>query len=577
MSDFFAQLSRKRDRNRIRPADIVYGLDDRPPPLQSSLLAFQSVALQSVYFVVPALAAAAFSMDGPRTVDFLCVSILAIAIGALLQGLTRGPLGSGYAIPYISTPVFLGAYLLAAQSGSIEAAGGLVMAAALIGAALTLLLRRLSAVVPTEVAGVVVFLIGVSLLPRTFDLAARGGSDASMDSLAILVALGSIALMIVLALTRTPLARFAVLIGSAAGCVAALGLGLGAPNAGAILGASPWFELPRPTPPDLAGFDVALLPAFVLAVVAGMASGTGDIVAFQRAADGAWTKPDDAPVRRGLLAGMANLALAGLLGGFAPNSSSACIGLSIATRALARRIAMVGAGLLLLLACCPKLVALFILIPSAVKAAMLAYVCCFMMASGAQLITTRMLDARRTFTVGAGLICGLGVLIAPDLFSHWLPRALTTPVTAGAMAALILHALTQPFIIRSASFQVRPGAGMQQQILDQCTALGGAWGTKRDTMDRAGHCLLELSEVLAERGTPDIRVSARFADDRVELTLGWQGEPLPTASARPDADDLQGPMEAQEAFAMWLATRQANGVRQRSAGDRQELRCEFAD
>ncbi|MCX7273700.1 MAG: hypothetical protein NTV19_11070 [Burkholderiales bacterium] len=577
MNDVFVLLSRRRDRDRIRPANIVYDLDDRPSPLQSVLLAFQSIALQSVYFVVPALVATAFSMDGPRTVDFLCVSILAIAIGALLQGLTRGPLGSGYAIPYISTPVFLGAYLLAAQSGSIEAAGGLVMAAALVGVALTLLLRRLSAVVPTEVAGVVVFLIGVSLLPRTFDLAARSGSDPLMERLAILVALGSIAVMIVVALTRTPLARFAVLIGSAAGCVAALGLGLGAPNAAVTLAASPWFALPSPTPPDLAGLDVTLLPAFVLAVVAGMASSIGDIVAFQRAADGAWTKPDDPPVRRWLLAGMASLALAGLVGGLAPNTSSGCIGLSIATRAMARRIAVVGAGLLLLLACCPKLVALFILIPSAVKAAMLAYVCCFMIASGAQLITTRMLDARRTFTVGAGLIFGLGVLIAPEPFSHWLPRALTAPVTAGAIAALILHVLTQPFIIRSASFRVQPGAGMQQQILDQCAALGGAWGTKRDTMDRVGHCLLEMSEVLAERGAPDVNVSARFVDDQVEVTLGWQGEPLPQPSARPDVDDLMGPLAAQEAFAIWLATRQANGVHQRSAGARQEFRCEFAD
>ena len=570
-------LSRKRDRNRTRPAHIIYDLDDRPPSLQSLLLAFQSLALQSVYFVVPAVAATAFGMDEPRTVDFLCVSILAIAIGAVLQGLTRGPLGSGYAIPYISAPVFLGAYMLAAQSGTIEAAGGVVVVAALVGAALTLLLRRLSVVVPTEVAGIVVFLIGISLLPSAFDLAAGGGTDPSMQHTTVALSLGSLAVMIFVALTPTPLARFAVLVGAAAGCVAALSLGLGARNAEATLAASPWFALPSPTLPDMAGFDGALLPAFLLALVAFMASGIGDIVAFQRAADGAWTKPDDGPLRRGLLAGMATMAVAGLLGGMVPNSSSACVGLSIATRAMARRIVIVGSGLLLLLACCPKLVALFILMPSAVKAAMLAYVCCFMIASGAQLITTRMLDSRRTFTVGIGLIIGLGVLIAPELFAQWLPRELASPVTAGAFAALVIHLVTQPFVIRTASFRVRQGAAMQQQIVDQCAALGGAWGTKRETMDRVGHCLLELSEVLAARGTPDITVSARFADDRVEFTLGWQGEPLPKASARPDIQDLLGPIEAGEAFAMWLATRQASGVRQRATGAGQELRCEFAD
>jgi hypothetical protein len=202
-----------------------------------------------------------------------------------------------------------------------------------------------------------------------------------------------------------------------------------------------------------------------------------------------------------------------------------------------------------------------------------------MLASGCQLITARMLDARRTFVAGLGLAAGLGVLIAPELLTGALPRALQSPVTAAALLAFGLNLATVPLVARQSGFAVALGSPrLGQEILDHCEELGGAWGTRRSTMDCAGHALLELAEILAARGVAEMRVLARQGDGMVQMVVGFEGEPLPRPAARPDAGDLDGPLAAQEGFAMWLATRQAQGVAQRQlAGGAVELKLDFAD
>jgi NCS2 family nucleobase:cation symporter-2 len=575
---FLARLARRApDRPRERPGDIAHDLDESPPPGASLALALQQLAIQSIYFLLPGIVGSAFGLAPIDTTYFLCMTVAVLGLTALVQTMRQGPVGSGYALPSIPSPVFFAVYLLVAESGSLMVAGILTAVAGLLGLVLSGLLRRLQALIPTEVAGVVVFLIGVSLLPRAFDALDGSGPAGTASSLAMVVALGALGAMMVVALSHGRWSRFGVLIGAALGCAVAVPSGLMPDGAMALLEVAPWFALPQPKLPALAAFDWVLLPAFAVALLASFASWTGDLVAFQRASDGDWRRPDPQPIRRGLAAQSFGLVAAGLLGGMAPSSSSACVGLAIATRTLSRSVTVVGSLLLLALACCPKLVALFVLVPDPVKAAMLAYVCCFMMASGCQLMTTRMLDARRTFTIGLGLAVGLGVLIAPGIFVQVLPRALQAPVTAGTFTAVLLNLLTLPLVSRRARITVTPGPRMQQGLVDQLEALGGAWGSRRETMERVKHALLEIGEILVGRGVSGFGVEARLEEEQVALLVSWSGDPLPAPSARPNVDDLLGPMAAQEAFAMWMATRGANAMGQRRNGATNEMRLEFSD
>jgi hypothetical protein len=93
-------------------------------------------------------------------------------------------------------------------------------------------------------------------------------------------------------------------------------------------------------------------------------------------------------------------------------------------------------------------------------------------------------------------------------------------------------------------------------------------------MERA---IVELTEVLASRGVTRVLAVARREEDRVELRLRWQGAALPApSSATPSVDDLLEGGEAQEAFAVWLATREA-GFTQREIAGEQEARLVFED
>lgn len=565
---------RGKDRPAQRPADIAFALDDRPPWNQSLALALQMLAIQSIYFLLPGIAAAAFGLPPLASAGYLCLTLLGLAAVSLLQALPHGPVGSGYAVPAIPSPVMVGAYLMAAESGTLGGMSLLLALGGALGLALALLLRRLDALLPTEVTGTVVFLIGVSLLPRAFAALTPAGQAPGPASL---VAVAALALMVLLTVMRTRLARFGLLLGALAG-VALCGLaGLHTVGAGQVLLDAPLLALPLPAPALPEAGWLHLLPAVAVAMLASFASWSGDLLAFQRAADGSWTRPDVPPLRRGLVAQSLGLVLAGGLGGMAPTTSSAAVGLAIATRALARRILVANALLLLLLACMPKVAALFVLVPGPVQAAMLAYVCCFMMASGCQLMATRLLDARRTFTIGLGLVAGLGVLIAPALFAEVLPRALDAPVTLGSLVAVGLNLLTAPLVARRAQFTLRAGPQLAQEVMDHCAALGGAWGTRRETMQQVGNALLELAELLAGRELTEMNLRARWEHDTVFLTIVFAGPPLPAPSARPNADDLTGPLAAQEAFAMWMATRAASRFSQRPEGNGTALRLEFRD
>lgn len=567
-----ALLAPRRDRATQRPPQLEHGLDDRPGAPQTIALACQQIAIQAIYLILPGLVAAQFGLLPIDVVNFLCLSVAGVGVAGLLQVLGRGPVGSGYPVASIPSPVFVAVYLMAAPGANLAVVSALTVVTGLAGMLLATRLRRLQKLVPTEVAGVVIFLIGLSLLPRAF--AAATAPAPTEGAMRAGLAVATLALMIGLALRGGALARFAVLGGAAAGTLAALLLDAGGvPDD--VLRQQPWFALPRPDFATPAGFEFSLLPAFLVALLASFASWTGDLVAFQRAADGGWRQPDTPPIRRGLIAQSLAVTLAGLVGALPPGTSSACVGLSIATRILARRVAIWSSIGLLLLACCPKLLALVLLLPPPVEAAMLGYVCCFMLAAGSQLMGSRMLDARRTFTVGIALSIGVGALLG--LFQAVVLPVLHSPVTAGALAAILLNLATAPLVAQRAAFVIRPGPQMPQDLTDRIAALGGAWGARRRTMDRISHALLEVAELLARRGCPEVRLQAVHEADRILITLDWAGDRLPAPAQQPHFADLEGAVAAQESFALWLATRNAEAVEQRPTPHGWELRLAFID
>ncbi|GGJ29990.1 solute carrier family 23 protein [Neoroseomonas lacus] len=572
-----ALMERRGDRVPAHVPDVLLGLDDRAGPARMMALAFQQIALQSIYFVLPGMVAVAFGAGPLAATNYLCLSLMGLAFYAVLQALRRGPVGSGYAVPSTPSAVLFAPLMIAAAYGATMAqAAALTMVTGIATMLVAPLLRGLSLLLPTEVTGAVVFLVGASLLPSVMAILHFNAADPGITVAEVVVTAACFIVMVVAAVLRWPLASYAVLIGAVVGTAAALALGMTPEGAHDLLAAAPWFARPRPPAlPDF-GFDRALLAPFLLCVVAGLASVVGTTVAFQRATDGGWTRPDPGPIRRGVLAHGLAITLTGLAGGMGNSASSSCVGLSIATRTFARSIVLTGAAILFLLAFCPKAVALFVLVPAPVQAAMLLYVAGFMMAQGCEMIVMRTLDTRRTVVAGMGLTSGLAVLASPGFFAATMP-ALAAPLAMGAFVSFFANLLTLPLVRREQRFEVPLGPSAADLLQDHAFAIGGAWGLRPDTVRKLHHALTELSDLLAGRGTASMAVAATQLEEAVELTITFAGAPLPEPTRRPRATDIEAGGDAMEAVSVWLALREAARHTMRRTATGQEVRILFHD
>ena len=160
--------------------------------------------------------------------------------------------------------------------------------------------------------------------------------------------------------------------------------------------AAPMISLPRKVHTGWS-FDLALLPAFLIASLASTLKSVGDLTLCQKINDADWKRTDMQSVSGGIFAGAIGTGLSGLLGGIGQSTFSSNVGLSLATGATSRSIAVPCGILMILLAFLPKLAAFFAVMPDPVMGAILIYVACYMILAGIQVITSRMLDARRDF------------------------------------------------------------------------------------------------------------------------------------------------------------------------------------
>src|SRR2546423_15386085 len=149
-------------------------------------------------------------------------------------------------------------------------------------------------------------------------------------------------------------------------------------------------------------------------------------------------------ISRGTLAnGIANI-FAGLVGTLGLTPSTASIGLQAATAVSSRVIGFAVGGILLAFAFLPSATGSLVLMPRAVMGAMLLFSACFVLISGLQTITSRMLDARRTILIGLSIASGIGAELIPSYVAD-IPAAVepivSSSIVLGTVAALLLNGL----------------------------------------------------------------------------------------------------------------------------------------
>jgi xanthine permease XanP len=548
-----------------RPKNYAYWMDEAPPLGITLFSGLQHIGLVCGFLPIPLAIAREAGLADARVGDVISVSMLVLGVTAILQVLRRGPVGSGLLAPSCFSGAYLGPSLLAVNAGGLPLVFGMTMFGGAVEAGLSRVLRHLRPYLPPEIAGFVVLLVGVTVggLGVRYVLGVAPAAPAGARELAV----SSVTLGLMVGLNiwgRGAPRLFCALLGFVGGYVTA-----------ALLGVLPRTEIARMMDAPLLGipavgdvgwsFDAALIVPFAVGAMAACLKTVGDLTTCQRVNDADWVRPDLRGISRGALANGIGSALAGLLGTAGLNASTANIGLSGATGVTSRRIAYATGGIFIALAFMPKLSGLLAVMPRPVMGAALMFVAAFIIVSGLQIITSRLLDARRTFVIGLSLVIAIAVDISPAYF-----RALPTSVqplvgsslVVGMLAAILLNLIFR-IGVRKVQNLVLPAGRVDPVALEQFMDENGAsWGARRDVIEHASFNLTQSIETISEGCDPQgpLEIAASFDEFSLDVRVSYAGKPLELPEKRPTNEEIMASEDGQRRLAGYMLRRYADRV-----------------
>lgn len=424
-----------------KPPALVYGLEDRVPLVPAILVSFQQVSAMVVGTITPALILAGIlKFSAADTAYLVSIAILASAVGTFLQTGRYGIVGSGLLSVTGTSFAFLGPLIQAGQTGGLALMFGMSLAAAPVQLIFAPFLPKLQRVFAPIVSGVVVLLIGLSLIPTAmFGIAAPVAPGAPAWA-GLLIAATVVAVVLIAQATGRTWARLgSVLFGLIAGylmCGLAGWLQAPAPGDGT------WLVIPKLLPHQLA-FSWALLLPFAFIYLVSVLEALGDMTATAQLSGLETTGPAHwNRLRGGILADGLTSIFAALTGGFPSTTFAQNNGVIQVTGVASRRLGPIMALMLAALGLFPAVGRWVTAMPGAILGALALMLFGLVAVSGLRLIQRAGLTSRNGLIIALSLAVGLG---APTqaawlkTLPGWIEAILDSGIAAGGLTALVLN------------------------------------------------------------------------------------------------------------------------------------------
>jgi NCS2 family nucleobase:cation symporter-2 len=403
-------------------------------------------------------------------------------------------------------------------------------------AGLSRCLRFLRKLFPPDVTGLIVSIVGIQLIaigcPK---LLGRSPAHPGASPQAALLGIITLFAMIVPTVwSKGKLRMFPILIGLAVGYIAAVPIGMLSWADILAQWSQPFIGMPHRAAYGFAFRPSLLIPYFVIGIAATMKS-VGDITLCQ--------KMNLKSASGGVLANSLGTMFSGLLGGVAQNNASSCLGLEIATGVTSRAVAFPAGLIVLALAFIPGLAGTFAIMPPPIIGAELIYSTCFLLLGGLQLMTSRMLDARRIFVVGIALAFGISVEIAPELYQsvpEYLRPIFASSVALATVIAVALGLLFRLGLHKTRSIQLRSGENNLDTINQFMEEQGAERGMRQVVVSRAADAIYEF---VTNSGDLQLRsdlftVNAQFDEFHIDVEIDYDGPPIELSDRMPTMEEL---------------------------------------
>ncbi len=431
-------------RVEVAPTQLLYRLNDRPPWRAALLVGAQHVLAMFVGIVtVPLLVAGAAGLAREETAYLVSMALFASGVSTFVQVGGIGPVGSRLLAVQGTSFAFLLPLIQAGKAGGLPLMLGMSLAFAPVEIVLALFLNKLRRVFTPLVSGVVVLLLGLSLIPvgvRGITSGLGGGAPAWAG---LAVAAAVMAIVLALNAVRSPWARMgAVPVALLAGYGICLALG----GRGSVPGgtaATAWIVVPIPCKYGLSFRWAYALPFFFSYLVTTLET-LGDVTATSQLSG----EPVAGPiywrrVRGGVLADSTNSIFAALCNSFPNTTFAQNNGIIQLTGIASRQVGYWVGGLLCLLGLLPGVSRWVAVIPGPVLGAVTCLLFGFVATAGIRILQRLELTHRDLLIVAFGLAAGIGVGAAPEVLAplpETLRAVLANGITTGGLAALVLNA-----------------------------------------------------------------------------------------------------------------------------------------
>ena len=431
-------IEKTKQRTSVR-----YQPDENPPTALAFGLGLQ-LAVLCISGIVLAPAIVARAAGGTEAfLSWIVFAAVAVSgVTTILQAVRVGRIGAGYTLAMGPSGAFIAICITAIAEGGPAMLATLVVLSSFFQFALSARLSLFRRILTPTVAGTVIMLVPVTVMPIAFDLL-TAVPDGTSTSAAALIAVATLLTIGGIALKATGFLRlWAPVIGVITGSVVAGFFGLY--DVSRVAEAS-WLGFPGAGWP---GYDLdfgpvfwTLAPAFVFVTLVGAVETLGDSVAIQRVA---WRRPRavDFRVVQGTVAadGVGNL-LSGLMGTMPNTTYSTSVAVVELTGVGARKVGVVLGLVFLGLAFLPKALAVILAIPGPVAGAYIGVLLSMLFVVGMKVAVQDGIDYRTGLIVGISFWVGVGLQngwIYPEHVSEFAGGLLSNGITSGGLVAIFM-------------------------------------------------------------------------------------------------------------------------------------------
>ncbi len=520
---------------------FLYGLEDRPPLPAMLALGVQHALLALVFLVYPLAVAQQLGLSAAVTLAFLSSCVFGMAVSTMLHVL-RPPFGSGSLAVEIPTPLFIPTAVLAGTAGGIGAVSAISILCGITGLAFARLLRRLRTLFPAEICGIAVLMLGISIIqPGMRNAFGISGEVMVVRWSSLAVSTATLTTMVVLSIFGSQRIKLLALAGGlVVGVALSVHFGLVGAEEWARVQQAPLVAWPSVTA-AVPRIDWSLVPLAVMMGLVQSVDNLGMLVGIQRQVDPVWHRLDLPQASGGIqVSGLGDL-VSGLFGGMPTGISSANVGLAHATGAVARIVTLAAGIMLLAVPFVPKIIVALSLVPQPVIGAIVVYAAVYMVVSGMSLILNRVLNDRRIFIIGFSVVLGLTSALLPGVYAGTSPLLrpiLESPLTVSTLVAIVLTQVLRFGAALRTSFELELGDTRNESVQEvevnrtlrkALEDIAAEVGAARPFVDRAIDVTAELLAAMRIAGCVEgaIRLAARIEDSRLEITLRYDGLPLP--------------------------------------------------